>query len=154
MTVPTCYSLTGLTRAAGGNRRVLIQGFDLPFRGVLVAAAAFAVGVVPTVVAVLLVGSWGLLVMAAVQFAVFQLVERRTRGGLHLRTYRALLDKRAGNRTVGRFRCCGVTVDPRPAVFRTITCSSVPGTAAPTETLLERALDATGTESARSRPAG
>lgn len=89
MIVPTCYSLTGLTRAAGSNRRVIVQGFDLPFRGVLVAAAAFAVGVLPTIAAVLLVGSWGLLVMAAVQLAVFQLVERRTRGGLHLRTYRA-----------------------------------------------------------------
>ena len=54
MTVPTCYTLTGLTRAAGANRRVVIQRFDLPFRGVLVAAAAFAIGLVPTVLAVLL----------------------------------------------------------------------------------------------------
>jgi len=151
VTVPACYSLTGLTRTSGSNRRVVIQGFDLPFRGVLVAAAAFAVGLLPTVVAVLLVGSWGLLVMAAVQVAVFQLVERRTRGGLHLRTYRALLDKRAGQRTIGRFRCCGVTVDPRPAVFRTVTSASVPGGATPTETMLERVLDAPGAGSARHR---
>src|SRR4029077_3209341 len=108
VTMPACYALTGLTRTAGSNRRVIVQGFDLPFRGVLVAAAAFAIGLLPTVFAVLLVGTWGLLVMAAVQFAVFQLGERRTRGGLHLRTYRALLDKRTGRRTVGRFRCCGV----------------------------------------------
>ena len=151
MSVPTCYALTGLTRAAGGNRRVVIQGFDLPFRGVLVAAASFAVGLVPTVLAVLLVGSWGLLVMATVQVAVFQLVERRTRGGLHLRTYRALLDKRAGKRTVGRFRCCGITVDPRPAAFRTVTSASVPGSGAGTESLLARVLDGPAAVSVRRR---
>lgn len=125
MSVPTCYTLTGLTRTAGATRRVVIQGFDLPFRGVLVAAAAFAVGLLPTLAAVLLVGTWGFAVMAAVQIAVFQLVERRTRGGLHLRTYRALLDKRRGARTVGSFRCCGVTVDPAPAAFRVVTAASV-----------------------------
>ena len=122
----------------------MIQGFDLPFRGVLVAAAAFAVGLVPTVLAVLLIGSWGLLVMAGVQVGVFQLVERRTRGGLHLRTYRALLDRRTGNRTVGRFRCCGVTVDPSPSVFRTITTASVPGTTPTTESLLGRVIGEPG----------
>ena len=122
MTVPSCYALTGLTRTAGASRRVVIQGFDLPFRGVLVAS----VGLLPTVAAVLVVGAWGLAVMACVQVAVFQLVERRTRGGLHLRTYRALLDKRRGGRTVGRFRCCGVTVDPAPSVFRVVTAATVP----------------------------
>ena len=127
MTVTSCYALTGLTRTAGASRRVVIQGFDLPFRGVLVAAVGFAVGLLPTVAAVLVVGTWGLAVMAAVQVAVFQLVERRTRGGLHLRTYRALLDKRRGGRTVGRFRCCGVTVDARPAVFRTVRTASTTG---------------------------
>jgi len=127
VTVPSCYALTGLTRTAGATRRVVVQGFDLPFRGVLVAAAGFAVGLLPTVAAVLVVGTWGLAVMAFVQVAVFQLVERRTRGGLHLRTYRALLDKRRGTRTVGRFRCCGVTVDPAPGVFRVVTAASVPG---------------------------
>jgi hypothetical protein len=55
--------------------------------------------------------------MAAVWIGVLQLVERRTRGGLHLRTYRALLGERAGSRTVGRFRCYGVTADPTSAVF-------------------------------------
>ena len=142
MTVPTCYSLTGLTRDAGSNRRVIVQGFDLPFRGVLVAAAAFAVGLLPTIAAVLLVGSWGLLVMAAVQMAVFQLVERRTRGGLHLRTYRALLDRRSGGRAVGRFRCCGVTVNPAPSVFRTVTSASVPGSAGGADTEPRDVLDA------------
>jgi len=126
VTVPSCYALTGLTRTAGASRRVVIQGFDLPFRGVLVAAAGFAVGLLPTVAAVLVVGAWGLAVMACVQVAVFQLVERRTRGGLHLRTYRALLDKRRGGRAVGRFRCCGVTVDPAPSVFRVVTAATVP----------------------------
>ncbi len=131
MTGPSCYTLTGLTRTAGATRRVVVQGFDLPFRGVLVAAAGFAVGLLPTVAAVLLVGTWGLAVMAFVQVAAFQLVERHTRGGLHLRTYRALLDKRRGTRTVGRFRCCGVTVDPAPGVFRVVTAASVPGRTAP-----------------------
>ena len=151
MTVPSCYSLTGLTRSAGTNRRVLIQGFDLPFRGVLVAAAAFAVGALPTVVAVLLVGSWGLLVMASVQFAVFQLVERRTRGGLHLRTYRALLDRRSGGRAVGRFRCCGVTVDPTPSVFRTLTSASVPGAAGGASSEPRDVLDAMDASSGLTR---
>jgi hypothetical protein len=141
MTVPHCYTLTGLTRTAGANRRVVIQGFDLPFRGVVVAAAAFAVGVLPTVAAVLLVGSWGLGVMAAVQVAVFQLVERRTRGGLHLRTYRALLDRRAGTRTVGQFRCCGVTVDPAPSRFRVVTAASVPGSATTSGSTLDGLFD-------------
>jgi hypothetical protein len=138
MTVPHCYALTGLTRSAGANRRVVIQGFDLPFRGVVVAAAGFAVGVLPTVVAVLLVGSWGLAVMAAVEVAVFQLVERRSRSGLHLRTYRSLLDKRKGKRTVGRFRCCGVTVDPAPRRFRVLTAASVPAAATPGGPALDR----------------
>ena len=90
----------------------------------------------------LLVGSWGLLVMVAVQLAVFQLVERRTRGGLHLRTYRALLDRRSGSRAVGRFRCCGVTVDPAPSVFRTLTSASVPAQRRRRPTPAARVLDA------------
>ena len=98
----------------------------------------------PTVLAVLLIGSWGLLVMAGVQAGVFQLVERRTRSGLHLRTYRALLDRRTGNRTLGRFRCCGVTVEPNPSVFRTITTASVPGTTPTTESLLGRVIGEPG----------
>jgi len=79
--------------------------------------------------------------MAVVQVTVFQLVERRTRGGLHLRTYRALLDRRAGTRTVGRFRCCGVTVDPAPTRFRVVTAASDPGSAIPAGSTLDGLFD-------------
>jgi len=57
----------------------------------------------------------------------------------------------AGNRAVGRFRCCGVTVDPAPSVFRTLTSASVPDAAGGASSEPRDVLDAVEPGPGRSR---
>ena len=58
---------------------------------------------------------------------------------------------RSRNRAVGRFRCCGVTVDPAPSVFRTLTSASVPDAAGGASSEPRDVLDAVEPGPGRSR---
>lgn len=101
-----------------------MSGFDLPLRKVLVTIFAVAIAFLPTAIAWVFIGSYALGITAAIVGAVFWLVEARTRKGLRLRTYRALLDKR--KESLGKFQSCGVEVDPMMTGFGVMHRSSMP----------------------------
>lgn len=118
------YVLTELTRKASSQRRVVIQGLDLPARGLIIALLAILPGIAVSAIFFSLLGSYAFLSVPVVEVAVFWLVEGRTRGGLHLRQYQALLDKRKSNE--GKFTCCGVVIDPLRGKWGTVVSSLQP----------------------------
>jgi hypothetical protein len=119
------YSLTPLTRSANLQRRVVIQGFDVPLRGLTVAGLAAIPGLILTAVVWSLVGSYAILAFALVEGAAFWLVESRTRSGLQLRQYQRFMDMRR-NQT-GQFLLCGETIHPHQHQFGYVVASSMPG---------------------------
>ena len=120
------FCLTPLTRGAASQRRVVIQGFDLPARALLIAGLAFLPAIVVTLIAWALVGMLGLLAIPLVEGLAFWLIETRTRSGLRLRTYRALADKRNAKREVGKFFLAGRELDPLGEEWVTVRSGSVP----------------------------
>jgi hypothetical protein len=119
------YSLTGLTRNANAQRRVVIQGFDLPARGLLIAALAFVPSLLVTVIFWLFIGEYALVMIPLVELGVFWLIEGRTRSGLKLRNYQTLYDRKRSS--VGTFFVCGHPVDFRHGRAVTLVSSSIPG---------------------------
>lgn len=117
------YTLTHLTRTASDERRVMIQGFDIPWKllRVLVPASlpAFIVAIVfwPWIHAYALVPAGGVL------GGIYWAVEGRTRGGLHIRQYQSWWDKR--QEPTGQLVVCGVLVESSPPITR-VRSSSVP----------------------------
>ena len=122
--VPQVYTLTRLTRSAGQSRRVVVAGFDVPMRGLIVTVLAVAIAFLPTLILWIFVGSWALIVPLISVGAAFYLVETRARSGLHLRTYQVMIDKRRAS--IGRFVCCGRTVEPRMTGYALILRASMP----------------------------
>lgn len=120
------FCLTPLTRGAASQRRVVIQGFDLPARTLLIAGLASLPAIVVAVIAWSLVGVLGLLAVPIVEALAFWLIETRTRSGLRLRTYRALADKRLAKREVGKFFLVGRELDPLGEEWVTVRSGSVP----------------------------
>ena len=118
------YTLTNLTRKSSSQRRVVIQGLDLPARGLIIAAIGFLPGLFASLIAYQLIGTYGFSMLFIIEGAVFWLIESRTRSGLHLRQYQSLLDRRRSN--VGKFTCCGVQVDPLGGKWGTLVSSSMP----------------------------
>ena len=118
----TVYALTGMTRDASAQRRMVIQGFDIPARVFMVMLAAAGPALVITLIGWALVGSYAIVLLPAFLAGVFVLVEGRSRSGLRLRNYQALLDrKRASN---GRWFVCGEEFDPLHGSAITIISSS------------------------------
>jgi hypothetical protein len=122
------YSLTGLTRNANAQRRVVIQGFDLPARGLLIASLAFVPSLIITAIFWIFVGEYALVMIPLVEIGVFWLIEGRTRSGLKLRNYQTFYDKKRSS--VGTFFVCGHPVDFRHGRAVTLVSSSLPGTLA------------------------
>jgi hypothetical protein len=120
------FCLTPLTRGAASQRRVVIQGFDLPARTLLIAGLAFLPAVVVTLIAWVIVGEVGLLAIPLVEGLAFWLIEARTRSGLKLRTYQALADKRKAKREVGKFFVAGRELDPLGEEWVAVRSGSVP----------------------------
>jgi len=143
----TVYTLTSLTRSAGQARRVVIAGFDAPLRGVLVTAVALLVAFLPTAILWIFLGPSALLLAVLVVGAAFYLVESRTRSGLHLRTYQAMIDKK--REVIGQFICCGIPVDPGMSGFGLILQSSMPSPYLPTTAEQVDALWALPTQTGR-----
>jgi hypothetical protein len=120
------FCLTPLTRGAAGQRRVVIQGFDLPARALVIAGLALVPAIVVTLVAWALVGEVALLAVPLVEGVAFWLIETRTRSGLRLRTYQAMADKRKAQREVGRFFVAGREFDPLGEEWVRVRSGSVP----------------------------
>ena len=118
------FVLTELTRNASSQRRVVIQGLDLPARGLLIALAALLPGILLSALFFAVLGQYAFFMIPISEVAMFWLVESRTRSGLHLRQYQSLLDRSKSN--VGIFMCCGVPVEPLAGRWGTIVSSSQP----------------------------
>lgn len=122
--IPQVYTLTKLTRSAGQSRRVVVAGFDAPLRGLVVTILALAVSAIPTMILWLAVGPLALVLSMLTVGAAFYLVEGRTRSGLRLRTYQAMINKK--RERIGQFMCCGQSVFPRMSGFGLFLQSSMP----------------------------
>lgn len=123
MAGPKVYDLTPLTRSFN-QRRVVIQGFDVSLRSLVV----FLMGLVPSLVLMAiawpLVGVYSVLMFAAGEFTTFWLIEGRSREGLRLKNYQTIIDARRSN--VGKFICCWQPVDVVAGHWHSVLASSVP----------------------------
>jgi hypothetical protein len=117
------FCLTPLTRS-GGERRVLISGFDVRWRTFVIAAFAAFPALIATMIVWIFAGQLALVMIPIVEGGAFWLVESRQRNGLHLRQYQAMADRRKA--TTGRFYCCGVQIDPSRSEFGMIMANTVP----------------------------
>jgi hypothetical protein len=90
------YNLTSLTgRDRNAGRTVIVNGFEFGRRALLVFGVAFAVALIPTIILSSMFGAVAMVLTPAVIItAAFVLVESRTRGGLKVRLYQSILDKK------------------------------------------------------------
>jgi hypothetical protein len=118
------YDLTNLTRGASEQRRVVIQSFDVPLQSfVLVICGAIAA--LPFVAVLFpLFGFFALFSVAMVEVAVFWLFRWRSRSGLRLKNYQAILDRRRSH--VGQILVCGYPYDFTSGLAITVVSSSLP----------------------------
>ena len=118
------YDLTGLTRGAGEQRRVVIQSFDVPFQS-LVLGICGVVAALPFVAMLFpLLGYFALFGIVVVELGVFWLFRWRSRSGLRLKNYQAILDRRRSH--VGRFLVCGRPYDFTRGLAIAVVSSSMP----------------------------
>lgn len=119
------YVLTNLTRTVSQQRRVVIQGFDLPVRGLTIAGLAFLPAIPVTAIAWMIVGQYALVCIPTIELLAFWLIESRTRSGMQLRRYQRFLDMRRS--VSGTFMVCNRPIKPLQHVFGYVVASSEPG---------------------------
>lgn len=119
------YTLSPLTRSANLQRRVVIQGFDLPVRGLTIAALALIPALPITIILWTFTGSYALVSIFVVEGAAFWLIESRTRNGLQLRRYQRFVDIRRS--VSGTFTMCSRPIDPLEHLFGYTVSSGEPG---------------------------
>jgi hypothetical protein len=118
------YTLTPLTRSVNQHRRVVIQGFDLPVRGLTIAGFALIPGIVATVVLWTFLGTYALMSILVIQALAFWFIESRSRSGLQLRRYQRFVDVRRS--VSGTFLLCSRPIEPLRHQFGYVVASSVP----------------------------
>jgi len=131
------FVLSRLTRNVAAQRRVVIQGFDLPARGLIIAGAALLPALLITAIMWVFLGMLAVIAIPIVEVAVFWLVESRTRSGLQLRQYQAFLDRRRS--VAGKFVCCGTPFDPLHGTWGRVVGSTM--STAPFRPSPERVVD-------------
>ena len=117
------YDLTGLTRSAGEQRRVVIQSFDVPLQSLVLAICGVVVALPFVVVLFPLLGYLALFGIGVVEAVVFWLFRWRARSGLRLKHYQAILDRRRSH--VGQLLVCGQPYDLTRGLAITVVPSSV-----------------------------
>lgn len=117
------FTLSRLTRNVAAQRRVVIQGFDIPARGLIIAGASLLPALAVTAIFWAFIGELAVVFIPIVELAAFWLIETRTRSGLQLRQYQAFMDKRRS--IAGRFVCCGTIIDPLHGVWEDLVSSSI-----------------------------
>jgi hypothetical protein len=118
------YDLTGLTRGAGEQRRVVIQSIDVPLQSLVVTMVGL-VASLPFVFAFYpLFGFFALLAIGVVELTTFWLFRWRSRSGLRLKNYQAILDRRRSR--VSQFIVCGQPYDFTHGSAITVVSSSIP----------------------------
>lgn len=124
---PTIYTLTELTgRRSGTDRRVIIQGFDLPMRSVIIGGIVAVPAFIATVIVWQFVGGYSVLTFFVVEAAAFWLIEGTTSRQMGVKNYQALADRRRSS--VGQFYMCGRRFDPHAVVAGTLRVNTVPVT--------------------------
>jgi hypothetical protein len=123
------YSLTPLLRSANQQRRVVIQGFDLPVRGLTIAGLALAPSLVIAAILWPFFNQYALVAIPIIELFAFWVIESRTRSGLQLRQYQRFVDKRRS--ASGTFLVCNRPITPLSHIFGHVLASSVPGLATP-----------------------
>jgi len=121
---PTVYVLTDITRKANQNRRVVIQGFDVRWRTVVILGATAVPAIVLGIIGWSLAQQFGLILPPLFIGGAFYLIEHRTRTGLQLPMYRTILDRRRSS--IGKFFMCGREIDPAAMPAVTLMASTVP----------------------------
>lgn len=145
------YVLTPLTRRAVEQRRAVIQGFDVPWRTIKVLLIGFVPAVAAAALAWLAVGEYAVGVFLAVEAAVYWVAETRTRSGLRLRRYQALIDRQRAR--LGVFTVCGRPINPGldPRVF-TVVSSSAPVAPRDLSSAVTETMDSTRRPTRRRTP--
>lgn len=122
------YSLTMMTgQEASSTRTAIIGPVELPWRLLMVLVVGFVTGLLPAAVLWTLVGGWALLGLVGWIFLIAWLIHGRTRRGLRVQNYVALLNRRRANLNHFMFGDAIVTV-PRQD-WRTISSGSKPNPA-------------------------
>ena len=119
--------MTPLLRSANQQRRVVIQGFDLPVRGLTIAGLALAPALVVTAILWPFFNQYALVAIPIIELFAFWVIESRTRSGLQLRQYQRFVDKRRS--ASGTFLVCNRPITPLSHVFGHVMASSAPGRA-------------------------
>jgi hypothetical protein len=120
---PKVYDLTPLTRSFN-QRRVVIQGFDVSLRSLIVFLIGLAPSLILTAISWTLFGMYALVMLAVGEVATFWLIEGRSRGGLRLKNYRALIDRKRS--MSGSFICCWQPVDVTHGTWASVVAAAVP----------------------------
>src|SRR6478609_3985154 len=89
------YALTEMTGAEASSTRTVVVGVaEFPWRVLLILIIALVTGLLPAMAVWALVGAWAVGFLAAWMAAAVWLFHGRTRSGLKIRNYAALLNKR------------------------------------------------------------
>lgn len=118
------YDLTGLTRGAGEQRRVVIQSFDVPLQSLVLTICGAVVALPFVAVFFPLLGFFALFGIGVFELGVFWLFRWRSRSGLRLKNYQAILDRRRSH--VGQILVCGQPYDFTIGRAITVVSSSMP----------------------------
>lgn len=105
-------------KGAGADRTTVVATVEVRWRSFYVGLIGALPGLLLTAVLYPLVNAWSFLAIPAMVAVAFYLIERRTRDGLKLPTYRAMLDRRRS--TKGRFFLCWEEITPRRREFTLI----------------------------------
>lgn len=116
------YTLTSLTSTASRERRVMIQGFDIPWRVLVVLVPASIPALLILAVLWPWLNAYALVPAGALVAGIWWAVEARTNRGLHVRQYQAWWDRRSEPN--GRLVMCGFVI--QPPVLTHIRSSSSP----------------------------
>lgn len=106
---PLVYDLTPMTRKADSGRRIVIWGFDMQKRALLLGAIGFVPGVIFTAITYPFLGVWSLSFILLFIIAVFWAIEGRSSRGLKMHNWQTQLDKRKSKN--GKFFVCGHEIE-------------------------------------------
>lgn len=118
------YDLTGLTRGAGEQRRVVVQSFDVPLQSLVLGICGVVVALPFVAVLFPLLGLFALFGIGVAEVGVFWLFRWRSRSGLRLKHYQAILDRRRSH--VGQIVVCGQPYDLDAHLALSVVASSMP----------------------------
>lgn len=107
---PDLYVLTDITRKSSEQRRVVLSGFDVRWRTVVICMMGGPIGIILAAFFWVFIGEGAILFIPLSIGALFYLIDGKSKQGLGLPMWRALLDRKKSS--VGKFYMCGIEIDP------------------------------------------